>query len=416
MPVLAYLDLSTGISGDMLLAALIDLGVDEQAWAAEMRRVLPDLEVEFPETRTGAFRARSMILRRPERLAFSTHREFAARIDSAGLDPAVRDRALRALLRLAEAEARLHGCSVDAVHFHEIAGPDTLVDVVGAALAWENLGITEAYCSPFPLGAGEIQSRHGPLPLPAPAALELMRGFPTSPSPVPGETCTPTGTALATAWCRPGSWTAGTVVRGIGYGAGSRKIPGRANLLRVWLGEAPEGDASGGEDAEQAWQIECNLDNMTGEHLAFAAEKLFAAGCADVWQEPITMKKGRLGVKLCALATDGTLAAALAVYAAETYTGGMRWHPVRRRIGAKTGGEVTTSAGAVVWKGNRFSFPSLQRRIPEFESVKAAALQSGRPFAELYEEAAHALKHQHSVPGAVEASGEAGHQSPEEPQ
>jgi uncharacterized protein (DUF111 family) len=304
-------------------------------------------------------------------------------------------KALKPLTRLAEVEARLHGCSLEKVHFHEIAGPDTLVDFLGAALAWDMLGIEAAYCSPFPLGEGEIETRHGRMPLPAPAALELMRGFPTIPGSVTGEACTPTGVALATSWCSPGPWPEGTVLQSVGYGAGQRVLEnGRANMLRLWLGSSPQVERQNKASTDSVWQVECNLDNMTAEHLAFAAEQLFAAGCLDVWQESIVMKKNRLGVKLSALVEDEKLGKVLATFSRETLTGGLRWFPVQRLIGIKKVGIAETSAGSVAWKENRFESLGIRRGLPEHESVRAASLRTQIPYREIYREAAEVAKNQ----------------------
>ena len=370
-----------------MLGALFDLGLDFPAWKARMEGLgISGLRPEIRKVdKHGIASVKFDLHSRQE----DVHRglpEINRMLSSSSLPPLTLERSLRIFTRLAEAEAEIHGIPIDKVHFHELGALDAIVDIAGACLGFEMLGVREFRATPLTFGTGTVEAAHGRLSVPAPATLALSLGFPSVRTGMQGELCTPTGTAIVTTLAVPlSSALVGTVMR-VGYGAGTRELPDRANVLRLCLME-PEG----GEPGYGTYQLECNLDDMTPELVAFAAERLFHAGCRDVWQEAIVMKKNRSAVKLCALAEADKLEEALGVMAEETSTGGMRWFPVRRLVAGKSVDVVDTSYGKVELK--RIVFPGRQPRFsPEYESCRNLALQSGVPLANVYREAVAAAQ------------------------
>jgi uncharacterized protein (TIGR00299 family) protein len=385
-------DMQTGVAGDMILGALFDLGLDFGAWKARMDGLGLPGNLRAEKVRKGGLMATRFIAEFPEEHAHRGLSEIKAILSAANLPDTVKARAETVFARLAEAEAAIHGTTPEQVHFHEVGALDAIVDVVGACLGFEMLGADEFLATPFTFGSGHVRAAHGRLAVPVPATLALTRGFPSVRTGLEGELCTPTGAAIVTAIARPlpAGWTG--VLRAHGYGAGTRDIPGMANVLRICLMDAarsPVGAADSAEAAKPAYevfQVECNLDNMPPEILGYAVERLFQAGALDAWQEPIHMKKNRSAIKLCALAEEPALDAVLGAIAAETSTGGIRFHPVRRLVAAKSSRRTQTRFGEVELK--EVTFPGLPPRLtPEYESCRALALATGAPLQAIYREA-----------------------------
>jgi uncharacterized protein (TIGR00299 family) protein len=299
--------------------------------------------------------------------------EIRKRIDGAALTDGTKRRALDIFDRLARAEAKLHGTTPDEVMFHEVGAIDSIVDVVGTAAALDYLGPTAVTCTNVAMGHGTITCAHGVLPVPAPAALEVLRdaGAITSDGGIARELCTPTGAAIlahaVTGWrAAPSGRPVAT-----GWGAGDADLPDRANVLRVVAIEsAPAEDA--------VWQIEANLDDMSPELCAPAADAIFAAGALDVWWSPITMKKGRPALVLAALATETTRATVIAAILRETTTIGVRYTKVERTVLARQIVEVATRYGTIPVKVARDGDTTLNA-APEYEACAAAAKQYGVP-------------------------------------
>jgi uncharacterized protein (TIGR00299 family) protein len=298
--VIAYLDCVGGIAGDMTCAALLHAGAPEDALReVPVRLGLPDVELRVERTERHGIGALHLDVLDPH----EGHHDrswpvIRAQLTEADLEAAVRSRALAVFERLAEVESSVHGVALDDVHFHEIGAVDTLIDVVGAVTLLARLGVTRVVCSPLPMGGGTTRAAHGVLPLPAPATAALLRGAPVFGVALEAELVTPTGAALAATLADEWGPLPAMTVHQVGYGAGTADFPERANLVRVVLGEASDSDAVRGEVVV----LETNLDDLIGELVPDAAERCFAAGALDVWTAPVTMKKGRPGLVLSALA------------------------------------------------------------------------------------------------------------------
>jgi pyridinium-3,5-bisthiocarboxylic acid mononucleotide nickel chelatase len=306
------------------------------------------------------------------------YREIRARLVAADLAGDVRARALDMFDRVARAEARLHGSTVEDVAFHEVGAIDSIVDIVGtaAALAW--LAPTAVTCTSVAMGHGTLRCAHGVLPVPAPAALEILRdaGGVMADGGLPRELCTPTGAAIlahaVTAWA---PMPAGTPLA-IGWGAGDIDLPDRANVLRaVVLRPAAE--------ATSLYRIEANIDDMSPELCAHAADAAFAAGAVDVWWTPITMKKGRPALLVTALAPTAARDAVATALLRETTSLGVRFDAVERRTLDREVIPVATAYGAIDMKVGRDG-GAVVNAAPEFESCRAAAVRTGAPLKAVY--------------------------------
>lgn len=300
--------------------------------------------------------------------------DIRARIANAALTPGTKRRALDIFDRIARAEAAIHGTTVDAVAFHEVGAIDSVVDVVGTAAALDWLAPASVSCTGVAMGHGTITCAHGVLPVPAPAALEVLReakGVMTDGG-VARELCTPTGAAILAATVT--SWTAapaGTPL-GIGWGAGDAELADRANVLRAVVIE-PVGAAT-----DAVWQIDANLDDMSPELCGPAAEAVFAAGALDVWWTPITMKKGRPALALSALAETATREAVIAAILRETTTIGVRYGQRERTVLARRSVEVATRYGAIPIK-LAMQGDAVVNAAPEYEACAVAAKAHGVP-------------------------------------
>ncbi|HTX78322.1 MAG TPA: nickel pincer cofactor biosynthesis protein LarC, partial [Longilinea sp.] len=322
---IAYADCFSGISGDMFLASQLDAGLPLEVLQAgiDMLNLPEKVELRLTETHKGALRAASLEVIVPES---HHHRHLSDILDilsNSGLSDPVKQSTIKIFTLLAEAEARVHGEPVEAIHFHEVGALDSIVDVTGAAFGLEALGIEHLYASPLPYGAGMIESSHGQLPLPAPATLEVLRlaKAPLIPSPAQAELVTPTGAAILSALAtfeRPA-----VTITALGIGAGKRDFPW-PNLMRLIIGETPQNEPS------EMVQIETNIDDMNPQFYGYVMEKLFAAGAKDVYLTPIQMKKNRPGTLLGIIANRQDEAALTEVILRETTTLGLRVLPISR--------------------------------------------------------------------------------------
>ncbi len=381
-------DMHTGVSGDMILGALFDLGVDFDAWRNEIDKLRLPVKVTLEKVvRSGMAAQYVRVACEPE---VHVHRGLSAITEifaASGLSDSVREKSLAIFRRLAEVEARIHGVSVEDVHFHELGALDTLVDVAGACIGFEMLGIDEFHCSSFPFGKGAIRAAHGTLPLPAPATLALTEGFPSHRTEIAAELCTPTGAAIVTHFARPVPSGLETRLLRIGYGAGTRELAEGPNVLRLCLLEK---DAAA--PSNTVYQVECNIDTMSPEWLGHSVGVLLEAGCRDVWQEPIYMKKNRAAVKLCALVDEDKLDEMLGLFARELVTAGMRYFPVQRLTADREAITVSTPWGDLRAKRLEFAAQGIVRVEPEYESLRTLAAARSMPVHALYRDVVEFLR------------------------
>jgi hypothetical protein len=366
---IAYLDCASGASGDMLLGALVDAGAD---LATIQRGVdslgLAGVRLSVRDVKKQGFRAAKLTVEHEPEHAHRHLHHITAMIDQAAqITPAAKELAKRVFTRLGAAEAKVHGTTIEKVHFHEVGAVDSIADIVGSAIGWTLLGVERAVASPIPTGRGFIQIAHGRCAIPAPATAELLVGAPLAEVDVEGELTTPTGAALVTTLAaRYGQVPAMTVER-IGYGAGDRDFP-QANLLRLLIGQATDEPSA----APPVWVIETNLDDATGELVGHCADRLREAGALDVYLTPIQMKKGRPGVVLSVLCPASARRTMENIIFAETTTLGVRSWPVERTTLARETHVVETPWGAI--EGKLVVLEDGQRRFaPEFESCRRAA-------------------------------------------
>jgi uncharacterized protein (TIGR00299 family) protein len=287
--VICWINAPTGLAGDMLLAALIDVGAPLAAIRAAVAATgLSGWELDVEQTESHGLTATRVRVRVTDDRTERRAAELIA-LASRAVPRAVADLSVAALTSIAEAEAGVHGTDPSSVHLHELGGHDTVVDIVGTAAALHALGVTEVFCAPLPLGTGRIKTAHGVLPSPAPATLALLRGAVITGTDVPGETVTPTGAALlAAAGTRYGPPPPMTLGR-TGYGAGTRRLADRPNVVAVTLGERPDPN---GRD-EDVVILETNLDDVTGETLGHVIDMALECGALDAWVTPAVMKKAR---------------------------------------------------------------------------------------------------------------------------
>ena len=387
MTKLAYLDCGSGISGDMTLAALVDVGVDLELLNAAIGSLgLPGCRLRAQEVKKNGFRATQISVDHQPEHAHRHLSHILAMIDASRLTARQKDLARRIFTRLAEAEAKVHGTTVEKVHFHEVGAADSIADIVGAAVGWDLLGVDRIVASPVPTGMGKVKIAHGECSIPAPATAELLRGVPLAESSIEAELTTPTGAAiLATLVDSFGPVPAMTIER-IGYGAGQKDLAQRPNILRLLVGQAV--DASVGDD--QVCVLETNLDDMSGELIGYCTARLWDLGALDVFTTAIQMKKNRPGVKLTVLCRPDDAAAVENVLFSETTTLGVRRSMVARAVLRRQPHTVATPWGPIEGKVGWLR-DGQPRFAPEFESCRQIAAAHQVPLREVYEAAQKAF-------------------------
>jgi uncharacterized protein (TIGR00299 family) protein len=396
--VIAYLDCHSGISGDMFLGAMLDL---DAAFSMDfLINALAGLPLHGYELRLEPFQDKGILGSRFDVVLSEQDTHFqqmrslsdiVALLDASTLSPKVREIALSIFQCLAEAEATVHGTGVEAVHFHEVGALDAIIDITGAAIALETLGITQLYASSLPLSSGHVQAAHGVLPVPAPATLEILRKIPVlwKPSPAEGEMVTPTGAAILATQAR--FQTPAIFIERVGYGFGRKQFPW-PNCLRVCLGRAGNSNQQS-ELADSDWVaiIESNIDNMTGELLGGLMDKLLAAGALDVNYTPIQMKKNRPAVMLTIICRveEGTAMSELLL--SESSTLGVRISQVQRIKAQRMLERIETPFGLISMKVKRLG-DRIISATPEYEDCQRIALEKGIPLEDVYDVARQVIK------------------------
>lgn len=373
-----YLDPVGGVSGDMVLALLVDLGIPAETMEADLRQLPLEgwrLDVRREE-RMGISGTRVEVL-----CAEDHHHRSWADIDAllrrSALPSGVADLARRIFRRLGEAEAKVHGVPLEAVHFHEVGALDSIVDIVGAASGLSRLSPDKVVCAPLPLSRGTVETAHGRFPLPAPATVELLRGAAVFDARCDRELVTPTGAAIVAEIATFGAIPAMRLSE-VGYGLGGWRLADRANVLRGLLGE----EDAGGE-TDQVSVIETHLDDANPEWLGALMERLLEAGALDVGFSPLQMKKNRPGTRVTVISSPPTAPLLARLLLRESSAIGVRWHEARRLKLLRETKTVPTPWGEAEVKllseGDR-----PLRVTPEFESCRRLARASGTPLPEVY--------------------------------
>jgi hypothetical protein len=386
---LLYFDCIAGISGDMALGALVDAGADGDA-IGERLAALPiePFELSFEQVEVNGIGATRAVVRTADSAVIRTYASIRQVLDAADLPEPARALAQRIFRRLAEAEARVHRKEVDLVTFHEVGAVDSIVDIVGVALALDDLGADRVFGSAVPTGMGLVRVEHGMMPIPAPAVVELLRGAPMYSRGVPVELTTPTGAAILSTTVEGYGDLPAMRIDATGYGAGTRALE-FPNVLRVFVGEeAPleRSRSQGGAEPTGHVVLSTNLDDLTPELSAYAVDRLLEAGAQDAWCTPIVMKKGRPAVRISVLCTSERADALRRVLFRETGTLGVRSTAVDKRELERTFVEVDTRGGTV-----RVKVGTLEGEIvtvaPEHDDCVRAAQAAGVPARMIHAEA-----------------------------
>jgi len=383
----AYFDCFSGISGDMIVAALIDLGMDFDFLKKELEKLnLKDYRIrskkivknwiaatqfDVIETRGNLHQERNL-------------KEINRVIENSKLDGEIKNLIKKIFLKMAGAEAKIHNKPIDKIHFHEIGAIDTIIDVAGAVIGLKKMGIGKVYCSRLNVGTGFVEFSHGKFPVPAPATAEILKGVPVYSNDVEAELVTPTGAAIITTLAEKFGEMPAINVEKIGYGAGTKDL-GQPNVLRVFLGQLSE------NNDEKISIIETNIDNMNPEFYPYVIDRLMENGALDAYLENIIMKKGRPAIKLSVLAEYKDIDRLCSIIFGETTTLGLRIYPASRRKLGREIKTIKTKYGSARVKISKLS-NQVKNIMPEYEDCAKIAKSKGIPLKKVYEEVKKSAK------------------------
>lgn len=376
---IVYFDTIAGISGDMTLGAFVNAGVRIDDLITDLQKLgLSGYEVQASHLERNGITATKIEVVTSEQPVHRDLAEISRMIEGSDLSAKTKEHAKNIFRTIAVAEAKIHNTTLEKVHFHEVGAIDSLVDIVGTAICIEKLGIEAVYSSPVRLGSGGfVESEHGKLPVPTPATVEILRGYPTLLTDIPFELTTPTGAGIIKSLSRGVLASERIKVETIGYGAGTREIPSIPNLLRILVGELDPV-----YEADEIVTVETNIDDMNPEIYPYVIEQLMNAGAHDAFVIPIVMKKGRPGMMLSILLERAKLDLLLSILFRETTTLGVRIQSIERRKLPRSQKEVQTSLGTVkvkvIIRDGRETF------VPEFEECKRIALDKRLPLKDVY--------------------------------
>jgi uncharacterized protein (TIGR00299 family) protein len=387
---LAYFDCFSGISGDMTLGALVDGGVSLSHLCEQLRGLgVPGWELASEKVWKNGMSSTYVKVKTEDQ---SRHRSLSTILDilqKSQLSPRVREQASAIFSKLGEAEATVHDVPIEKIHFHEVGAVDAIVDIVGACIGFEALGIEQFVCSPLNVGGGTAKMAHGVLPVPAPATAKLLLGKPTYSNGVQKELVTPTGAAIVATLCAHFGPQPPMSVSSIGYGAGTADLEGQPNVVRIMIGEAIEKTVAGFD--EEIAVIEANLDDMNPQIYGYFQEKALAAGALDVYSTPVQMKKNRPGILLTLLCRPNDTGALMDLVFTETTTFGARTYRALRRTLPREWVNVRTQFGEVRMKISRVN-GHIRHAAPEFEDCKKIAEQLHVPLHLVMDEAKRAFE------------------------
>jgi uncharacterized protein (TIGR00299 family) protein len=380
----AHFDCFSGISGDMVLGALLDSGVDPAPIRAALDSLGLPIRLEAEKVKRCGFAATKATVEAADQEDYRFLPDVEAILARGALTPRQRELASAIFRKVAVAESVAHGMPLERVHFHEVGALDSIADIVGAAVGLDLLGVGRFTSSPVPTGTGTVKCAHGVMPVPTPGTAELLKGVPLAPSSVKGELTTPTGAAILTAVVTEFTAAPAMTIERIGHGAGTKDFLEQPNILRLWVGTAaPEDEGRRSRDeTDTVAVLETNLDDCPAEVVGYCFERLLAAGALDVFVVPIQMKKNRPGVLLSVVAEPARVGELEEILLRETGTFGVRRTTARRTKLAREAVTVNTSWGPVRAKrGRRDGFVIV---TPEYEDCARVAREHGVPLRDVY--------------------------------
>ena len=377
-----YFDCLSGASGNMILGALLTLGVKRSELETELAKLnLPDVSLKVETVDRAGISATHVEVIAPDQ---HTHRHLSNVvniIDSSDLSEAVKTRAIAIFTRLADAEAHVHGISVENVHFHEVGAIDAIIDIVGACIGFEMLEIERFACSKVHVGSGFVQMEHGKFPVPPPAVAELLKEIPIYSTEIEGELITPTAAAIISTVCDSYGPIPELKVEGTGYGAGTRAYNDFPNVLRLMVGESLT-KGSSRPRSDDLLLIETNLDDVSPQVLGFVMERAFELGALDCWFTPIQMKKNRPAIMVSILCVNEKREVLSELLYSETTTLGLRFCAVERECLEREFRTVSTRYGDIDVKIAKYN-GRIANVMPEYEQVRSLAIKNKVPFSEV---------------------------------
>ena len=375
---ICYLDCFSGISGDMLVAALVDAGASPAELQKQVGQLgLPGVTLAFEKCGRAGIAATKMRVQAPPERRHRHLAEIEEIIGRASLPGQVEQNSLAVFRRLGEVEAAIHQTPLAQVHFHEVGAVDSIVDIVGACIGFDLLAVEEIHCSALNLGSGHVQAEHGTLPVPAPATASLVKGLPVYSRGPEAELTTPTGAAIASTLSESFGPLPAMRLQATGYGAGEREFSEQANVLRVLIGAR-----SKATEAVTVAVMEANIDDSSPQILGYAMERLLEQGALDVTLQPLMMKKGRQGTLIRVIARPQDQESLAQLLFSETSTLGLRIYPAERRVQARRMVEVETPYGKV-----RIKVSDSGSFAPEYEDCRRLARESLTPLKQVLEAA-----------------------------
>lgn len=367
-----YFDCFSGISGDMILGALLDLGVNVEGWKNELNKIpVRGYKIEISKKQKNHIWGTSVDIFIEDQHSHRHLEDLLEIVNRSELSDNIKNKAKEVFYKIAEAEAKIHNTSINEVHFHEVGALDTIIDVLGSLILLDMLKVDKIYSSPLPLGGGFVNTAHGTIPVPAPATLEILKGVPVYRDGREGELVTPTGAAIISTIAEFVKILPPIKVDKVGYGCGKKDFP-FPNLLRVYEGELVEKVIE-----EKNVVLETNIDDMNPQIFGYLTEKLFKEGALDVFLTPVYMKKGRPGVLLTVIAPLAMEEKLLEVIFGETTTLGIRRIYVDKRIMQRKIREIETKWGKVRIKVANIN--GIKKAYPEYEDCKSIAERENIP-------------------------------------
>lgn len=366
----------------MLLGALVDAGADADLLRGEIAKLgLSGVELSFEKCSRAGIGGTNLTVKVAHDHSHRSLSKIEQIIGDSALDAGVKERSIRIFRRLGAVEAAIHRVDIEKVHFHEVGALDSIVDIVGAVVGFQLLGIEKIYSSPLNLGSGTVKAAHGVMPVPAPATAALVAGVPAYSDGPAVELTTPTGAAVATTLVESFGPMPAMKIAAIGYGAGDRDFKERANLLRIVVGET-----SAAREAAEVFVVEANIDDMSPEWAGYVRERLLESGALDVTLTPVFMKKDRPGYTISAITAPGDREKIGSLILAETTTLGVRYYRAERQVLERETHEVATAYGSVRIKV-AVEDGAVRNFAPEYDDCRRLAREKGVPLKEVWQEA-----------------------------